>query len=179
MKNVRRRFLQRIAAALLAVLMLTGCGSQATTDPTGDEQGNQVTAATSTTGVIDYMETIKEADTINLWYTNDEITPYLRTCALMFSSSHNIDVNVELVSSIDYLETIGKETLNGRVADVYILNTDMLEKAYLAGLAEENTDALYNNYSYPDIALTASTYKGKLLGYPLYYDTSFFLYNKD
>lgn len=179
MRNVRRRFLQRIAAALLAVVMLTGCGAQATTDPTGDEQGNQVVTTTPITDVPDYMEIIKEADTINLWYTNDEITTYLKTCALMFSASHDINVNVELVSSIDYLETIGKETLNGNVADVYILNTDMLEKAYLAGLAEENTDSLYNNYSYPDIALTASTYKGKLLGYPLYYDTSFFLYNKD
>ena len=181
MRNVRRRFLQRIAAALLAVVMLTGCGAQATTDPTGDEQGNQVittTTATTEPGP-DYMGTIKEADTINLWYTNDELTSYLKTCALMFSGSNDIKVNVELVSSIDYLETMSKETLKGNVADVYILNTEMLEKAYLAGLAEENKDTLYNIYTYPEIALAASTYKGKLLGYPLYYDTSFFLYNKD
>ncbi|MBE5948908.1 MAG: extracellular solute-binding protein [Lachnospiraceae bacterium] len=181
MRNVRRRFLQRIAAALLAILILTGCGTQATTDPTGDEQGSQVTTTTTITSesTTDYMNAIKEEESINIWYTNDELTPYIKTCALMFSAEHDIDVSVELVSSIDYLESINKETLNGNVADVYILNTEMLEKAYLAGLAEENTDSLYNNYSYPDIALTASTYKGKLLGYPLYYDTSFFLYNKD
>jgi len=178
MRNVRRRFLHRIVAAVLAMLMLTGCGIQAITDPTGDEQGNQVATTTQST-VPNYMETIKEKDTINLWYTNEEITTYLKTCALIFSSSHDVKVNVELVSSIDYLETMSKETLKGNVADVYILNTEMLEKAYLAGLAEENKDSLYNNYSYPEIALTASTYKGKLLGYPLYYDTSFFLYNKD
>ena len=123
MRNVRRRFLQRVAAALLAIVMLTGCGAQATTDPTGEEQGSQVTTTTTVTteSATDYMDTIKEADKINLWYTNDELTSYLKTCALMFSAEHEIDVNIELVSSIDYLETINKETLNGNVADVYIL----------------------------------------------------------
>lgn len=180
MKNVRRRFLQRITAMFLALLMLTGCGAQTMTDLAGDEQENKVTTTTSAEmDISDYRDELTGTKTINLWYTNDEITSYLKTCALMFSANNDIKVNVELVSSIDYLETINKETLNGNVADVYILNTEMLEKAYLAGLAEENKDSLYNNYSYPDIALKASTYRGKLLGYPLYYDTSFFLYNKD
>lgn len=178
MKNVQRRFWQRITAVFLALLMLMGCGTQPMTDLAGEEKNN-VKTTTDDTDMADYGEVPEGTDTINLWYTNDEITTYLKTCALMFSANNDIKVNVELVSSIDYLETISKETLNGNVVDVYILNTDMLEKAYLAGLAEENKDSLYNNYSFPDIAITASTYKGRLLGYPLYYDTSFFLYNKD
>ena len=177
MKIVRRGFLQRFVAMLLISVMLIGCGTPASTDPTGEEHKN--TTTTTSEVIPDYMDTIKETNTINLWYTNDELTTYLKTCALMFSSSQDINVNVKQVSSIDYLESINKETLNGNVVDVYVLNTEMLEKAYLAGLAEENTDSLYNDYSYPGIALKASTYKGKLLGYPLYYDTSFFLYNKD
>lgn len=177
MKNARS-FFKRFIVMLLVLALFAGCATSEKTDSTEGQGESQSSEITSDEG-LDYMEDIKGKETINIWYTNDELTAYLKTCALIFSNNNNVSVNVEIVSSIDYIETISKETLNGNVTDVYILNTDLLEKAYLAGLVAENTDTLYNNYSYPDIALKASTYKGKLIGYPLYYDTVFFLYNKD
>lgn len=179
MKNARN-FFKRIVVILLVLTLFVGCTASEKTDLI-DEQAETPTKAKETTSEIvqDYEDIIKEKPVINLWYTNDELTSYLKVCAMIFSNNYDADVNIELVSSIDYIENINKETLNGNVTDLYILGTELLEKAYLAGLAAENTDLGYNSTNYPEIALKASTYKGKLIGYPLYYDTVFFLYNKD
>lgn len=171
-ENLARRMLA--CMMIFTMLVFAGCNNGKTV-----KEENKSTSTEEEEESSNFMDSLGEPDTINLWYTNDELTSYLKICALTFSRSHDIQVNIELVSSVDYLENINSSTKNGDSVDVYILNTESLEKAYLAGLATENTDSLYNNYSFPQVALDASTYKGRLLGYPLYYDTVFFLYNKD
>lgn len=171
---------------MLACSLLVGCGAS----DKAEEADSATTAATQKNGDDEVAEntvdstlktgTPEKIDNINLWYTNDELTLYLTNCAIHFREASGVGVNLNLVSSVDYIEAIYKGTKEGNVADVYILNTESLEKAYLAGIAAENKDTnICNDYNYPQVALDASTYKGKLIGYPFYYDTTFFLYNKD
>lgn len=86
-----------------------------------------------------------------------------------------------LVSGLQYLEQIHDAQMSGEGApDLYIISNDTLEKAYLSGLAAQITDpeGLVNASHYSDAALHAVTYENKLLGYPLYFETSIFLYNE-
>lgn len=180
MKKVLKNWICRVVSCMLVFALLTGCGAG------NEQQEDNIKITTKTneqkaTDNITAETTVAEkVDNINLWYTNDELTTYLTNCAIHFRETSGVGVNLKLVSSVDYIESIYKGAKEGNVADVYILNTESLEKAYLAGIAAENKDVnICNDYNYPQVALDASTYMGKLIGYPFYYDTTFFLYNKD
>ena len=78
--------------------------------------------------------------------------------------------------TLDYIGMIYDDTIKGEdYPDVYLLNGDGLEEAYLYGLAALNeTQKAYEGASQK--ALEASSYEEKLLGYPLSYDANVFVY---
>lgn len=120
-------------------------------------------------------------ENIIIWYTDESISDYLARAALMYYEENNVRVTPVLVSGLQYLESINDAQMKGEGApDLYIISNDTLEKAYLAGLAAEISDpsGIVNNGTYSEAALHAVTYEDKLLGYPLYFETSVFLYNK-
>ncbi|MDD3368213.1 MAG: extracellular solute-binding protein [Lachnospiraceae bacterium] len=119
-------------------------------------------------------------ETVRFWYTDDTMTDYLSSAAVAFSEAHD-DVRVvpTLVSGTEFLEAINTASLGEEVPDVYLASNDILEKAYLAGLAAEiPEDSICNTENFSQTALDAVTYKNKLIAYPMYYQTSAFLYNK-
>lgn len=120
-------------------------------------------------------------ENIIIWYTDDSISDYLARAALMYYEENNVRVTPVLVSGLQYLENINDAQMKGEGApDLYIISNDALEKAYLSGLAVEisDPDGIVNNGTYSEAALHAVTYQDKLLGYPLYFETSVFLYNE-
>ena len=120
-------------------------------------------------------------DTITLWYTDEALTDYLSSVALSYYEDTDVHVELKLVSGLEYLETINHESTLGKDGpDLYILANTSLEKAYLAGLASEVNDeySILNTDYFPQTALNAVTYKDKMVGYPMYFDTSIFVYNK-
>lgn len=125
------------------------------------------------------LEENTKAVEMNLWYTNQLLETYMNEAARVYGEENNVIVSPKLVSTIDYLESINQENIKKTsIVDVYILNGESIEKAYLAGLALENDASVYNEANFPKVALSASTYKDKMIGYPLYFDTTFFVYNK-
>lgn len=78
--------------------------------------------------------------------------------------------------TLDYIGMIYDNTMQGEdYPDVYLLNGDELEEAYLYGLAMENEDGgSYEGASQKSVK--ASTYEDKMIGYPLSYDASVFVY---
>ncbi|RGF31900.1 hypothetical protein DW081_09745 [Clostridium sp. AF46-9NS] len=87
-----------------------------------------------------------------------------------------------LTSDSEYLEAINQETLHSdQIPDIYLLSSDSLEKAYLAGLASKvpDTVGICNTDHFSQAALSAVTYDQKLIGYPVYFDTSALVYNED
>ena len=120
-------------------------------------------------------------ETIHIWYTDEALTDYINCAAVNFNDQNNIRVVPVLTSGLEYLESINKASVEkNEMPDLYILSNDALEKAYLAGLASEveDTDHICTTDNYPETALKAVTYQDKLIGYPFYYETSVFLYNK-
>lgn len=129
----------------------------------------------------DILPSITGKTTINLWYTDDALTDYLNSAAVTYSEETDIRVLPKLVSGLEYMEQIYDASVAGEeVPDVYITTNDTLAKAYLAGLAEEIDSELTicDTSNYPKPALEAVAYHDKIVGFPMYYETSVLLYNR-
>ncbi|MBD5541236.1 MAG: extracellular solute-binding protein [Lachnospiraceae bacterium] len=145
-----------------------------------------MTVLTALAGIGESGETetaglFQKKENIVIWYTDEALSDYLARAALMYYEENNVRVTPVLVSGLQYLENINDAQMKGEGApDLYIISNDTLEKAYLSGLAAEISDpaGIVNNTTYSEAALHAVTYKDKLLGYPLYFETSVFLYNE-
>ncbi len=132
-------------------------------------------------GTSDSDGLFHKKDQIVIWYTDDSISDYLARAALQYYEETDVRVTPVLVSGLQYLEQINEAQLSGEGApDLYIISNDTLEKAYLSGLAAQITDpdGIVNTDTYSDAALHAVTYEGRVLGYPLYFETSVFVYNE-
>ena len=123
-------------------------------------------------------------DTIVIWYTDPSLEEYISDAALAYKQESGFDVRMELKPGVDYLESINTASINNventPAPDLYITTHDNLMKAYLAGLAAPISDKedLVTENNYPTTSLRAITCDGKIVAYPLYYETNFFLYNK-
>lgn len=157
---------------LMVVFPLSGCRIQYV-DEDGEEESTEEEIITTT-----------EPDqfiTLRLWYSDEELEPYLSLCAREYEKANrNVTVTFSLISEADYVNTLTNEALSSDTVDLYIIGNDNLEQMKLAGIAEDNrmTD-IYNAYNYAQTALNACTYKGQLIAYPLTFDTTFVLYNAD
>ncbi|MBR3308100.1 MAG: extracellular solute-binding protein [Lachnospiraceae bacterium] len=122
------------------------------------------------------------ADALLLWYTDEALDRYVADAAAAFSESNGIKVRVERKNARDYAEAVYKASVeNGEYPDLYICGADSLEKLYMMGIAGELKDPAHvvNNLNFPEAALNAVSYKGKLCAYPLSFETAFLLYNAE
>lgn len=121
-----------------------------------------------------------EKETLYLWYTDEALTSYLSGAAVAYNESHDVRIVPVLESGLEYLESINRASIETNVPDLYILGHDLLEKAYLAGLASEVTPAQGRPAEelYIGAGIQAVTYKDKMIGYPFYFETSALLYNR-
>ncbi len=138
----------------------------------------------------DAFVTDSSKDALILWYADDALTEYLTAAALAYQAETGVHVTLKLVSGVDYLEQIntasvydGETGADGAVyeaPDLYLTTHDTLMRAYLAGLADEIRDVheVVIPANFPETAIHAVSCDDKLVAYPLYYETNFFLYNK-
>ena len=116
-----------------------------------------------------------------LWYTDEKMTDYVESVALKYYEETGVRVRPKCVTGLEYLENINNASVrDGKGPDLYITTNDTLGKAYLAGLASEIQDngKTVNSTVFPQTAVDAVTYEGKVVGYPFTYETAVFLYNK-
>ncbi|MCM1186888.1 MAG: extracellular solute-binding protein [Lachnoclostridium sp.] len=121
-------------------------------------------------------------ETIYFWYSEEGLSEYINSAAVAFSEKENVRVIPVLTSENAYLEAINKASMEEEQApDAYLVGNESLEKAYLAGLAAEISDegGICSEQYFPQAALSAVTYHGKKVGYPLCYETSVLVYNAD
>ncbi len=120
-------------------------------------------------------------ESLVLWYADEALTGYLTSQAVAYQEKYKVKIEPVLVSGLEYLEQINRESVDGAKApDVYIVNNGNLEKAYLSGLAVKAADAegILNSDHFPKAALDAVSFQGENVAYPLYYETAFLLFNK-
>jgi len=123
----------------------------------------------------------EKTDTIYFYYTDDAMTDFINSAAVTFGEQEDVRVIPVLTEDSEYLEALNQASLHsGQVPDAYIISNDSLEKAYLAGLAEEIRDegAVCNETNFPAAALSSVEYQGKTVAYPLSYETSALAYNE-
>lgn len=143
--------------------------------------GIVVNKAEYVTSKMEVTEGNLSVTTLHLWYTDEAMTDYLNSAALAFYEKTGTKVAIEYKTGLEYLEEINEATLHTNSApDVYLVSNDSLEKAYLTGLASEISDKgqVVEGKNFPATAINAVTYQGKLVAYPVYFETSAFVYNK-
>lgn len=120
-------------------------------------------------------------ETIYFWYSDDTLTNYINSAAVTFGEKEGVRVIPVLTDDSEYLEAINKATMHSeQVPDAYLISNDSLEKAYLATLATQIVDSrnVCTQENFPKAALDAVSYDGKCIAYPMYYETSAFVYNQ-
>lgn len=165
------RFRRRLSTAFAIVAgvacVLCACGKEA----------NQEAVETTPSPT----PTEEPLETLYFWYSDESIADYINSAALTFGEENGVRVIAKQIADSEYLEAINKVTLQEEQApDAYIISNDSLEKAYLAGLAApiNDNEGIMNTTVFPRTALDAVTYKGKQVAYPLFFETSAFLYNE-
>lgn len=120
-------------------------------------------------------------ETIYFWYSDDTMTDFINSAAVSFGEARGVRVIPKLTSDSEYLEAMNQASLHSeQVPDVYMISNDSLEKAFMAGLASpiQDVNGICNTEHFPMSALSAVTYKDKLVAYPFFYETSALLFNE-
>ena len=120
-------------------------------------------------------------DVLTIWYTDAYLEEYIRNAAVVYEEKTGVKVVSTKVSGLEYLEQIQKATIDdGYGPDLFVLGSESLEKAYLAGLCSELKDShrVLNSTYFPEVSLDAISYSDYKLGYPLLFECSIFVYNK-
>ncbi len=113
------------------------------------------------------------------WYDDASYEPFYLLAAERYYAKTGVKVAVERRESLDYLGDIYDATMQGEAfPDVYMIAGDDLEEAYLYGLVSVNGAGVTAEGILPN-AVTAATYEGKALGYPLSFHTCVFVCQKD
>lgn len=161
MKYIKRKIISiGMCACLLSTL--TGCGTYF-----GDK-------AVETTTLVE------EPKELVLWYTNEELSEYIEKTVSEYEKANQVSIITKLVSCVDYIENMNQAVLSeDQAPDLFIAENSNLEKIYLAGLSAEITDDAVTENNYYKTALNSFTFKDKLLAYPMYFETSYLLYNQE
>lgn len=114
-----------------------------------------------------------------IWYTDPDLQTYMEATAEAFAAEYWMPVETELVSEVDYIETIFRKSTEEEMAgpDLYVASSELLEKASLAGVATA-IDRERLSGSWSEKSIDAVSYEGEPMGFPLSIETCFLLYNR-
>ena len=123
-----------------------------------------------------------EPEKLTLWYTDEKLNPYLVEAAEEFEQQNHVEITLQLVTAVDYIEHINTASISDLGGpDLFITSSELLEKARLAGLTVENDSFTERELedAFPQLALNAASCGGRLMAYPFYFETCCLLYNKN
>jgi maltose-binding protein MalE len=128
-------------------------------------------------------ETAKGSETIYFWYTREELSDVIGSAAVSFGQENGVRVIPVLAEENEYTEQLYAASVSGeRCPDAYLLPSNLLEKAYLSGMARDlkaGEGTAPDTSLYPGTLLDAGTYEGKLLMLPLTFDTTVLVYRAE
>lgn len=117
---------------------------------------------------------------LTIWYTDAKLNEFMLEAAQEYKEQTGITVNVQLISAVDYIETISRATfMEEQGPDLFVAGSDLLQKALYAGIVDDHV--IYSDVekrNIPQKAFDAATCNGKLIGYPFYFESCFLLYNQ-
>ncbi len=156
---------QRIIAVLVVILIL---GQMLTV---GISRYNSARDSLANAGAPSEM---------TIWYTDAKLNDFMLKAAEDYKNETGITINAQLISAVDYIETISEATfIKEDGPDLFVAGSDLLQKALYAGLVDTHvTYSETERKNIPQKAMDAATCDGKLIGYPFYFESCFLLYNK-
>lgn len=163
--NMRKRLLSVLAVLLLVLALIYVAQAYGTSQEGSSES------------------LFSRKETINLWYTDDDLTDFLNSVCVAYTDSQG-DYRVEptLIDDTDYVQKIYDASKEGEdFPDLFIAGNDLLERLWLTGLATQITDTEHfgDTHTFCQAALDAVTYQDKIIGYPMSFEAAAFLYNAD
>lgn len=126
------------------------------------------------------MDDRNDKDSLVIWYADETLTDYINSACVSYNEMYGVRVVAKLQSGDEYLEQINQASIKDEgTPDLYVISNDMLERAYLGGLATNiSADNTVLDVDFPEAAKRAVTYKGNIVAYPFYFETSALLYNR-
>ena len=168
MRAVQKRV---IAAGCIGVLLIGGVAVVTRPHTSTDNEKENSTESGSESRVV------KQPADLTFWYNDASYQEFYERAAEEYYEDTGIVVDVRYQDTMDYMDAIYDATMQGEdFPDLYMIGSDQLEEAYLYGLAAENTTSDVYESSVAENAVTASTYREKMYGYPLSYDVSLLVY---
>lgn len=156
---------QRVLAVLLVLLIL---GQMLVVGISDHNQRENLTDAAA------------EGAELTIWYTDAKLNDFMAEASKDYTKQTGIPVHVQLISAVDYIETISNATfMEEQGPDLFVAGSDLLQKALYAGLVDDHvTYSEAEKSDIPQKAFDAATCNGKLIGYPFYFESCFLLYNR-
>jgi arabinogalactan oligomer / maltooligosaccharide transport system substrate-binding protein len=187
MKN-SKKLLSLILVLTLTTLLFVGCGDNKEVDTTSTEKETSTTvtettestsentteATTEVTGLVP-----EEGAQLIVWESNDANGKFLEEAAKRFTNKYGVPVTYEAVELGDSADKIALDGPSGVGADVFSAPHDKLGSMMSAGLLLDNDMPGYTEDVFAGKALSATTYEGKQIGFPLSVETYLMFYNKD
>ena len=176
--QLKARIFMLAAVLVMAATLLSGCASLKELPVPGLQDLVEKFAAEEED---ENQSWFHNKETIYFWYSDESLTDYINSAAVAFGEREGVRVLPVLNTESEYIEAINEATLHsGQTPDAYLLSNDLLEKAYLAGLAGpvQDPEGLCTEAHFPKAALDAVTYRDKLVAYPMFYETSALVYNR-
>ena len=73
-------------------------------------------------------EAAEEEKGLTLWYTDDKLNAYLVEAAAEFEARHHVEVTLQLVTAVDYIEHINTASISDLGGpDLFITSSELLE----------------------------------------------------
>lgn len=168
-----------VSVLLICVLLILGAAAVNSTKGTASTD-IFVPAEEPAEQELDVQEAYQKAEAdLRFWYADTSYAGFFETAAQRYFDKTGIKVAVEYQNTIDYMGDIYDKTMQDEdFPDVYLIPGDNLEEAYLYGLVSVNGKGA-EDVGAASNAVKASTYEGKLLGYPLSYNTCVFIFQPD
>ena len=167
-----------LAAAAACAMLLAGCGDKNRSEDAVAAAVKEEEAGGNSGE--NPQEEPSEPKKLTLWYTQPDLEEYFLEAAAAYEGETKVEVEAVQVPALDYIEAINKGSVeDADYPDLYVVTTDQLEKAVLAGLTTEAGKDVCSSDYFSQKALDAVTYKGKRVAYPFYSDTSVLIYNKN
>ena len=176
MKNIQKRSVIAAIVVCAGAAIMAGVVSKQpvkeTTFPLqAEEPGTEGKQPDVKTDAYDLADT-----DLTVWYEDPSYEDFFEYAARQYFEQTGVKAAFKCQDTLDYIGMIYDNTMQGEdYPDVYLLNGDELEEAYLYGLAMENEDGGSYEGSSPK-SVKASTYEDKMIGYPLSYDANVFVY---
>ncbi|MDE6208961.1 MAG: extracellular solute-binding protein [Lachnospiraceae bacterium] len=121
-----------------------------------------------------------KGNTIKIWYAYKGYEDYINSAIEEYKAEKKLDIRIELeyISEPGYFDYINSKSIEGNGPDIFLMGSEYLEKAYLLGLLEENTNLeKFSEDIYGSAAISAAQYNDKLYTYPLGFDVSMIVIN--